>query len=393
MTYVWLALAVAAFALGFLLTPVFARRSATRPVELELDAEKLVLAAVWARPSRLPYLLDLHESSFASRTYGCVWDAYLQAGALDAASCEEEAYAEAAGAALMAREQEWKADVLALLTGEKREFHALAVAGYEEYVTASLSPQEELEMDSSVVVPAAELVLGASEDRTTLNGRALILPSSDPYSTALDSPPMVRVVPQFGLFRKVALGLSFAAWVAALPFLLSLGSLSGAAAVFASASWLIMGFFMTGVAIIDQDTMYLDRPLWFIGTVLSWVAALGAAVFSSNLMWFFLGLGIVLLLVFFFEAINWVYTKVRKRVGMGFGDTLIIIATIGIPVALTGIASLAWYTLMASLLAAIAGRLVSTLIGKSGQGAAFAFAPWLAAGPIIGVIVLFLLRG
>jgi prepilin signal peptidase PulO-like enzyme (type II secretory pathway) len=147
------------------------------------------------------------------------------------------------------------------------------------------------------------------------------------------------------------------------------------------------------VSVVDLETMYIDLKIWAIGTGVSWILAIVACLMMGFTLNIWYGLAMVVAVAVLFEGTNFVYSVVRGHPGQGFGDTLIIVGTVGVPVAITGALIVGYYSVMGALLAALAGWAVGKVFGKTGKDIPFAFGPWLAAGWVIALIAQAIMAG
>lgn len=386
LAYLVVALLSAAAAIAaWKLTPWITQRAASRPVGLDLEAEALVIASVWADPRRLPYLMDLEADDFAAGPHKRIWQAFLQSAGNQGvykSQVGKQSDADRLGAELKAQTEPWRSQVQALL--ETADLNYM-LSGLPSQTKDGVLLQEEAA--DKVVVASGGAVMGAAMDRNVLNGAALIVPSDTPDSVSADQPPVLRVSAHVTSTRKTVAAIAAVAWVAGLALLLPLTGYSGLPLLAAAASWLILGAGMGIVAMVDYDTMYIDMKAWAAGTAGAWVLAVAAAFLADDLGRLVSGAVMVAAVAVLFEVVNLGYKLVRGRYGQGFGDTLIIVATVGIPPALTGQWQLGYYSVMGALLAAIAGWIIAKVMGRAGRNIPFAFGPWLALGPLLALVM------
>ena len=138
------------------------------------------------------------------------------------------------------------------------------------------------------------------------------------------------------------------------------------------------------VSFVDQDTMYLDMPVFGYGVVTAWIFAILAGVTSGEASRLLAGLFVVVPLFIVFEVTNFLFQKVKGVAGMGFGDTLLLIGTSGIPAAISGSYLLGIHCLIAGLLSGIFVWVVKRVKGEITRESPFAFGPYLAIGWILG---------
>lgn len=131
-------------------------------------------------------------------------------------------------------------------------------------------------------------------------------------------------------------------------------------------------------SLVDYDTLYLDTSSFVVGAALSYTPLTIASALTGS--WWLLALGVVsaAAVVALFLGANRIYQWLRGESGMGGGDSLIALATIGVPTAASGDPVVAYASLMASLFLSIAFFAVTSR--KRGVRVPFAFGPFLASG-------------
>lgn len=183
--------------------------------------------------------------------------------------------------------------------------------------------------------------------------------------------------------------------------------LGAIAALISSTVIYIMGFgFLSTCALIalvlysiaatvtDHDTLLIDMPTFLLGTSSGALFVL-AAVYTGEIPARFLILaGIaVAAWVAVFALVN-VYAVARKgTIGIGFGDSMMILATTGLPTAITGNPNVAVWTVLASMLTALAHRGVATLLKSHDKDRPFALIPYLAVGWLAGLTLVYTVGG
>lgn len=370
-------LCVVAAAAAWVACPLLARRSASQPVPVAPDAEVDVIAAVKAAASRMPYLAQLAPDDFVYPVHQRVWQAYLDAAGdvvgnlnldtLDDAQCE------AAAAAI--DQQAFTASVLDGLEPEDRTFFAsVSVA---EWVSS--------QADSAVMDSAAAVLDAGTERRAYPGSTPVVL---DPDADVLDPsrPPLIRPVVPVSSARRWFTAVCVGVAAALLPTIVDAGGFSSPASwTVALASLLVLLGMSAALAWVDADTLFIDMPVWVAGTAASWVLAAAALWWAGMPGQLVTGLVAVAVVALLFEGTNALYKMVRGRAGQGFGDTLIIVGTVGVPAAVTGSFSAAYAAVMASLVLSVLGWIVFAASGKATKSTPFAFGPWLAAGWVAGV--------
>jgi leader peptidase (prepilin peptidase)/N-methyltransferase len=98
-------------------------------------------------------------------------------------------------------------------------------------------------------------------------------------------------------------------------------------------------------------------------------------------------------MVFIFEVINLIYKRLRGSDGMGMGDTMIILGTIGVPTAISGAWQMGYRITMLSFLLGIVGWLYNKVKNNATKEEPFAFGPYLAVGWMLAVVTWQLTNG
>jgi prepilin signal peptidase PulO-like enzyme (type II secretory pathway) len=181
-------------------------------------------------------------------------------------------------------------------------------------------------------------------------------------------------------------------------------SLAGFAAValgrvdgWAAAALLV--WFAVGVvlSLIDLDTLLLDLPFYLGGYGVAWVLA-GLAGGVTGLA---LGVASAAVVAGLMWAVSAVLARAKGRDALGFGDVILVMATVGVPVAVGGGGGgepfvLAWlmgasWGMLTLAVAGVAGLTVWALEARrSGLGSAtpFAFGPGLVAGAALAWVLV-----
>jgi leader peptidase (prepilin peptidase)/N-methyltransferase len=365
---------------GGLAGPFLARfashRTVAMPLDMELEAETDTLVAVLDQLHRLPYLTSLKPSDFAAGSHARIWEAMLACAPEVQAMPEDVSEAECAerGRMLQAREEEFYAQVHALLgqgpapVTDQARFVDLVNRGPER------------KLDDAKAVEAAQRVLDAGNGRNRLAGTGLVLPTATPDSASPASPPLQRVHVPPSRARVVATCAAAAVGAGLIPALVATTGMTGVAAVAAGLALLSLVLFSVVISLVDLDTFTIDLHTFVVTTAAGWVLAVVAAGVSGNWSRLLSGLAVVAGAALFFELGNKAYKLVRGHDGQGMGDTLIVLATAGIPAALTGSWILGFYGVFAGCVLGALGWTVGALRGKLTRHSPFAFGPYLAAG-------------
>jgi prepilin signal peptidase PulO-like enzyme (type II secretory pathway) len=229
-------------------------------------------------------------------------------------------------------------------------------------------------------------VVGAAGDRGNMGGSAVVTVTGDfdvplrrDYVAPTQNSILITMV-------AVAVGL-FAA-----PYLIgSMGLGVSASLLGLGALWAVI---LSGVVVsqVDLATMYVDYKVFGWAVIASWGLCAVAALVESNPHRLLAGVVIVLATAGMFEGLNFLFKLIRGVSGMGFGDTLILIVTGGVPAALTGSWSLGMYCVIGGLFTGIFAWLCTCVYGLTGQGVRvtrttpFAFGPYLEIGWVLAWI-------
>lgn len=134
-------------------------------------------------------------------------------------------------------------------------------------------------------------------------------------------------------------------------------------------------------SITDHDTLLIDMWTFSLGTSLSW-GLIFTGAFTGEMPWFNViagGIGVAVWVVLF--AVLNVYSVWRRgMLGIGFGDSMMVMATVGVPVALTGRLEVAIWSVLLSMVFALAHRGTAVALKLASRSRPFALVPYLAAG-------------
>lgn len=385
----WVALVLAAVAApaSLLLVRHAARRTLTQPVAMALGEERVVLAGVLCDLRRYPYLATISASDFAVHSHGSIWAA-LQHALGSAATVPDglpEAEYEPLGAQLAARQDEVLAAARLRLVEGRTPVHDLT-RWDELAVEGAHADAQGRDAADAGVVSAAEAVLAAGYDRNRLAGTALVLPTTDPNSTDAERPPLARVETTPSTLRRVLTAAATSLVAALIPAMAGALGHGALATGFAAASLGALLLACVVLALVDLDTLYIDVPTLSLGAGAAWLFALAAAIASGDWTRVIPGVVVVVVVIVLFEGINLLFRLLRGVDGQGFGDTLLYIATVGIPPALTGDWRLGYWSIVAAIVASAVGWGIARAAGKANRHTPFAFGPWLAAGWVLAMI-------
>lgn len=338
-----------------------ARRGSLQPVSIALPEERLLLGQVLHSPQLLPAVAELLPSEFAMPSHRTLWETVRAVAPVVAAADEDhwQRLSSSVPADLVARCREASPESAALI----------------ERLLSEVEPVSVTKEAATAVARHGMAVRAAHEDRTTFNGASPIVDTSDPTA------PLRRVPAPMTFRRMQTVKALLVIFCAAAP-VLALAH-DGVAYWAALASLLVLALTSVAVAVVDYDTMYIDLPVFWGGAALAWAAAAAAAVLAGNPGRLLAGLVVSLPLAGVFELANLVHRLVRGSDGMGFGDTLLLIATSGVPAALTGSYELGLHSLLGGLLCGLLGWTVLFAQGKITRRTPFAFGPYLALGWLV----------
>jgi leader peptidase (prepilin peptidase)/N-methyltransferase len=229
--------------------------------------------------------------------------------------------------------------------------------------------------DAAELLEAGAHILADFEDRTLLNGVSEIVESDTDPAT-----PLVRRYRRPGLLRVASSGALFATMLAAGARLVELSTATTAGALLGYLTVAVLAAGSLIWALVDWDTFYLDTPSFWPFTIVAWLGAIGTAALESEISRPLAGLAICAGGAVVFVGANLAYLLLRGVNGMGFGDTLILFATAGVPAALTGSWQLGYMAIIGSMLLGIVGWLLLRLAGRVTRESRFAFGPYLAIG-------------
>lgn len=364
-----------------------ARRTLKQPVALALESEEVLLAGVLGDLRRWPYVAQVRATDFAAAHHHDIWEALVRALG------ENGVVGENADADDCAR----IGDHLAPLRGEVLDQvrHLLATASSQP--THNLARLEELVVGRALpaaatasrdaldvaTVTAAEEVIACGNDRNRLSGSGLVVPTANSNSTSTDDPPLARAATPTTLLRRAVTATVCATGAALIPGWLTVFPVTGAAWVFALIALVALGAMSVAVSLVDLDTLYIDVPVWAAGTALAWAAASAAAVAAGDPGRILAGVMMVAIIGISLEGTNLLFRLVRGIDGQGFGDTLLIFATVGVPPVLAADYRVGFWSVFAGLVVGGLGWFAARLVGRLDRNEPFAFGPWLSVGWVV----------
>lgn len=375
---------------GVALAGYAARRTVAQPLALALDDEVQVLVGVLADLRRLPYLTPLNDSDFAAGAHQRIWAALLAVADIDLSGLSDapsDSECAAVGEKLAARSDEVHAELQRRLGTSPSRAVDLGRLAHLAAVSAEALPTD------AQVLEAASAVMQTGSDRARLAGPAPVVATLNPDSADPAHPPLARFYVGPTRLRRVLSGAVAGAVAAILPGLAASAGLSGPAAWIAVAALCSMSAGSLVLALVDFDTMYVDLRTMVATGVVTWVLAPAAALAAGDVERVVAGVVVVAVAAVFFELMNRIHRWVRGTDGLGFGDTLILLVTAGIPSALTGDPMLALYSLIAGCATFVLAWVCGALAGKVTRHTPMAFGPYLAASWVLGWLVSLLLAG
>lgn len=354
------------------------RRVVSQPLEAHLAEERRVVAHVLASPGTYVYVHQLRAEHFVDTHLGTIWAliAETNSGVVVPETPSDE---DAAYAILAELESSVPAD-LAAKVGERLTQNA-------DTATAATLRSLLDDAPAGAALPRKELVSEASKIYNAGVDRAEYAGSARIERTGDQRRPLRRVASRTSPLRAVisagilAVGGYLAERVAS-------HEATGAARVAIAAALVLLAVGSVIWTLVDLETMYVDTKSFYALAGASWSAVLLAAVLADTLARAVTGLLVVGGIVVFIETVNQVYRRIRGRDGMGMGDYLLVLATIGVPVGITGDLLLGQVILIASLLAGIAGWAFTRLTRPGfSRETPYAFGPYLASGWLLGLLV------
>lgn len=391
-----LVLAVLGLVLGRKVAEFAAHRSVDQPVSVNLRAESDVLGVVLDDLGRYPQISVLEASDFALPAHQRIWE-QLQHILGEDARTEDEAAVPAIARRLRREQGAFLALVEAALSPEDRAvLTSLRARPLEAFdptlmdqardVTADAdTTEEELavrpgrpELARFAVEESGGYVLDAHEGRTRYQGSSALVVSDDPEK------PLVRPLRTPSRTRVLATTLILAAGSALAPWLAQSRLDALPAIILGTLAIVVLVYMCVVASLVDIDTLYLDLPAMIFGGGAATLLAWAAAAADGNPRWILNSIIMVVGTAVAFELINFIYTKVRKRTGLGRGDTYLSVATVGVPVALTGSFLIGYYGIMAGMFVGMGIFIVGASMKKLTRDTPFAFGPGLAAGWILG---------
>lgn len=369
-------LAIAGLLFGPAIAVFAAQRSARQPLQQASSEERDVLAQVLMRPKSFPVVAELDEDNFSVPAHGRIWACMKRVAdpLIDGARPEQASEV----AALEPR----LPDDLFAPAGDVELPTIAGLTAADLALAHELRTRLEAPLSEDELVRRGTQVLIAYDDRTRTAG------AFPPVATGDPEKPFVRQVARPSVRRKGALALLCAIGLGLTPWLASHLVEGSAPRAISMAAMVILTLLTVEIASVDFDTLYVDFPVLFIAGGACWALAVAAQLVDHSPRALVLALIISAVGFCFFEGLNFIYSKVRKRHGMGFGDSVLLIVAVGVPAALTGSPRLGWYAILAAAILAIVGFVLQAARHRASASTPFAFGPYLALGWIVAWVAL-----
>jgi len=227
-------------------------------------------------------------------------------------------------------------------------------------------------------VQDAVILIEDNMDRSIYNGRSIIAEVNN---------DLARKIRPLTLKEKILGNIFSLASILVTFSLVSDNSLGSLLTIFSIG---LLTVFSLEWAYVDWDTMYLDMPAFYLGSLISWLVMILGLTLNHHVSQLKSGIFMTILMIILFEGVNLFYKKFRGRDGMGLGDTFIIVATIGLPTALVGKWQMGYRIAMLSFVTGIIGWLLGKALKekskKSDKDQPFAFGPYLALGWVVALV-------
>lgn len=355
------------------------RRVVAQPLGAHLAEERRVVAHVLASPGTYVYVHQLRSEHFVDAHLGAIWACITEAN--DGISLPETSSDDDTAYEILSNlERSVPAD-LAAKVGEHLTRNGDTVTAATLRSLLDDAPDGAAAPSPKELVREASKIYNAGIDRAEYAGSARIERTGDQQR------PLRRVASRTSPLRAVISAGILATGGYVAERVSSLEA-TGAARVAIAAALVLLTVGSVIWTLVDLETMYVDTKSFYALAGASWSAVLLAAVLADTLARAVTGLLVVGGIVVFIETVNQVYRRIRGRDGMGMGDYLLVLATIGVPVGITGDLLLGQVILIASLLAGIAGWAFTRLTRPGfSRETPYAFGPYLASGWLLGLLV------
>lgn len=344
-----------------------ALRTTRQPLEFDIAAEQAVLGAVLDDPRQYPKVSPLTVADFARDAHARAWEAIV-------AHCQD--------VALPTGQEDNLEDLLATAGDAVPPGLRLVVEDTigVEAVQALIAVKAENE---DALLKAGETVMNAGIERTMFMGERQIVAgdvdAGEPDLLRRFVEPTARRL----LTTRLLLAVSLLAAIVLPAFA---GYDNVLAKTLAAAGLAILAIGGVVWALVDTDTLYIDLRTFWPACAASWLLVCLAAVADHDPSRLISGVVAAGFTVAVFEGSNLLYRLVRGMHGLGGGDSLLALATVGVPAAVTGNWMMGYFIIMASLLLAVGGWMVRRVRSGEGRQVPFAFGPYLATGWIAAAL-------
>lgn len=338
--------------LGVLAAWVASFRTRSQPTGAHPDAEAALIGAVLASPAQFRRLVILEPDGFAWPPHQRLW-ATLYDLAVD--DNDEAHVREAEEAGLPSLTLPFSSEELV----ERLD---------REGVLADVDPLalKRTPLRAEDLMKVGAKVLSGADDRADTGARP-------PRPGDTHRQPLVRDLAYPGPRR---LGLTALAGAASLGLVAAAGT----------QGWLLVAaglLCLSGLvaALVDIDTMYVDTV-----AVLGMAAAVAVAALTTEDTWsrLLLAGGTVVLIVGGLEVTAFIWSRIRHRVGLGGGDSLVLAPMVAVPVISTGLVESGLWGLLAALVATVTGQGIRIATGRTTAATKFPWVPYLMCGWPVG---------
>jgi len=344
------------------LVRVAAWRTQKQPMSCHPEAEVLLLRTLLKRPQDSALVLDLEAEHFVDPARGSLWSE-MKSHCMKYVEHGEET----------TREQS---------LGNRDTLNGKLPENFKEMLTFNVLNAAAVEGDADIMneadmVVAAEKIYSSGLDRTRYVGNSKVVRTGDPLAPLMrdaSRPTKAHIlVYLLVMFTGTLVSLSVGTAVS-----------SGVAAVAYAASMLVLlsgGIVWT---IVDLDTLYIDVPTLLLFGGSAWALTAIGAFISGTLANVLTALAATLVVVGSVFIMSLGHAKLRGNPGMGTGDFMLMPATLGVPVAITGMWVMTNWILLTSLILGILGWVVKYLkVQDFGRRTPYAFGPYLACGWVL----------
>lgn len=366
-----------------------ARRAVHQPLETAVGDEVTLLLGVLSNLRRLPYLTTIEAKDFAVGAHQRIWTALVHAASAELATLPAEPTDDDCGDvgdALLERADEIHAQLQALLAGSPTGYADLGLLAQMSAMSA------ERDVTDEEVVLAGEVVWLVGSDRQRFAGQGRVGPSRTPDSTDPASPPIQRFPTPPSVMRRLTGAALAAVAFAVAPFLAESVGLTGVSLWLGVAALATLATGSLVMSLVDLETMFIDLRTLVWTSAGGWLLA--AAAVGVDGRWSSLAVGgvVVAATAVVFEAGNRLYRWRNGIDGQGFGDTMLVVATVGVPAALSGDWLVGYYGVFAAFGLAAAGWLIGFVLRRAHKDQPFAMGPYLAGGWLVGWLAFNLLE-